>query len=39
MSKLDQMLGEGAETARVLMELERRAVESSVEQFTPKTCV
>jgi hypothetical protein len=29
--KLDQMLGEGAETARVLMEFERRAIESAVQ--------
>ncbi|EIW68253.1 hypothetical protein TREMEDRAFT_63426 [Tremella mesenterica DSM 1558] len=31
MSKLDQILGEGAETARVTMQFEKRALESAVE--------
>ena len=35
LSKLDHILGEGAETARVLMEFGRRAIMHSVEQLPP----
>jgi len=36
-SKLDQVLGEGAETARVLMEFDRRAIRDTVKQLAHKS--